>query len=415
MAKSSGDRRRSARLLIRVEDGAFASRLLERETSPGVRVRVLGVLRWQRALDQQLKPFLKRPIARLDPEVRAALRMGCFEMHHLGVPAAVATDSMIRLTRKMGKSSAAGMVNAVLRRAAAGEDLAARPDLRWSHPEWLWLRWAESFGEDSAQSAMAAAQEPAPPWVWFVHDQSESRLDDGNVVLEPHPWCPETWTASAGRPALMEKIEQGGVVVQDPSSQMVARIAARVVDGTGRTADLCAAPGGKTALLRKLGCWDLLVAGDVSPAKAMRLARRLGEVAVVVGDAGRPGLRPGAWNLVLLDAPCSGTGTFRRHPELKWRLTPESIAEAARHQRPMIAAALDLLSPGGVLVYATCSVEAEENEAHFLDVPEGFERARLEAHLPAGLPWSETPAGGVRILPHEHGDGFTVHALRRIK
>ena len=116
---------------------------------------------------------------------------------------------------------------------------------------------------------------------------------------------------------------------------------------------------------------------------------------------------------MLLDAPCSGTGTFRRHPELKWRLTPESIADAAAHQRPMIDAALDLLAPGGVLVYATCSVEPEENEAHFRDVPEGFEHRFLEDLLPAGMPWTETDAGGVRILPHEDGDGFTVHAWTR--
>ncbi len=413
MAKSSGDRRRSARLLIRVEDGAFASRLLDTETSPGVRVRVLGVLRWQRTLDHRLRPFLKLPIPRLDPEVRAALRIGCFEIHHLGVPAPVATDSMIRLTRKMGKSSAAGMVNAVLRRAAADADPAPHPDLRWSHPEWVWRRWSGCFGAEAAEGAMAAAQEPAPAWVWFVRDRSESLLDHENLVLRSHPWCPETWTASDGGPDLIERIKRGDAVVQDPSSQVVARIAVGVTHGAGRAADLCAAPGGKTALLRKLGCWDLLVAGDLSPSKSVRLARRLGLTAVVAADAGRPALRPGAWDLVLLDAPCSGTGTFRRHPELKWRLTPESIAAAAAHQRPMIDAALDLLAPGGVLVYATCSVEPEENEAHFRDLPEGFEHRFLEDLLPAAMPWTGTDAGGVRILPHRDGDGFTVHSVRR--
>lgn len=375
---------------------------------------MMGVLRWQRSIDHLLEPFLKRPITRLDAEVRAVLRMGCFEVHQLGVPGPVATDSMVRLTRRMGKSSAAGMVNAVLRRAAVG-DLATSPDLRRSHPEWLWRRWSASFGDDAAEGAMAAAQEPAPPWVWFVHNPSVGSFEEGRVVLEPHPWCPETWTTSEGRPELMGRVELGGVVVQDPSSQMVARIAIEAADGRGRAADLCAAPGGKTALIRKLGRWDLLVACDVSLPKVFRLARRLDGVSVVVGDAARPALDPGAWDLVFVDAPCSGTGTFRRHPELKWRLTTEAIAEAAAHQSPMIEAALDLLAPGGILVYATCSIEPEENEAHFQGVPEGFERARLEDHLPAAMPWIETNAGGVRILPHEHGDGFTVHALRRRK
>lgn len=414
MASNSGDRDRAARLLIRLEDGAFASRLLERDASPGVRVRVLGVVRWQRALDEALKPFLKRPLARLDSEIRAILRLGCFEVQRLGVPAPVATDSMIRLTRRLGKSSAAGMVNAVLRRVGAGGGpVDGPPDLRWSHPEWVWRRWSEVFGVEAAERAMAAAQEPAPPWVWFFDEQAKIDLEAVGAAFEPHPWCPGAWTATEGRSKLMDQVRRGAAVVQDPSSQLVARIAVSVAGGSGRAADLCAAPGGKTALMRRLGRWSVLVAGDRSPAKAVRLGRRLEQVSVMVADAVRPALAAGAWDLVLLDAPCSGTGTFRRHPELKWRLTPEGIAEAAKHQRPMLDAAVDLLAPGGVLVYATCSVEPEENEGHFEDVPEGFDRVALDDHLPEGLPWAETDAGGFRILPHEFGDGFTVHALRR--
>jgi 16S rRNA (cytosine967-C5)-methyltransferase len=360
-----------------------------------------------------LQPFLKKPMARLDPEIRAVLRMGCFEVQQLGVPAPVATDAMIRLARLLGKSSAAGMVNAVLRRATAGDAVVTTPDLRWSHPEWLWRRWSGSFGAAAAEGAMAAAQDPAPPWVWFDQDRSMSDSETSGVVFEPHPWCPGARSAGDGRPELMERVRQGAAIVQDPSSQMVARIAVSVAGGSGRAADLCAAPGGKTALMRRLGDWEVLVASDLSLAKAVRLDRRLAAVAVVTGDAGRPALRPGAWDLVLLDAPCSGTGTFRRHPELKWRLTPEAIAGAAGNQRPMIRAALDLLAPGGALVYATCSVEPEENEAHFRDLATGFARVPLDDHLPAAMPWVETPAGGVRILPHVYGDGFTVHALRR--
>lgn len=413
MAKSSGDRLRAARLLIRVEDGAFASRLLERDASPGVRVRVLGVLRWQRALDEALAPFLKRPLDRLDPEVRVALRMGCFEVRHLGVPGPVATDEMIHLTRRLGKSSATGMVNAVLRRVVATEPAISPPDLRWSHPEWVWRRWEERFGAEPAEAAMAAAQEPASPWVWFVDDRSKADAEEAGVVLQPHVWCPEAWTATVGRPELMARIRRGVAVVQDPSSQMVARIAVSLADGTGRAADLCAAPGGKTALMRRLGRWSVLVAGDRSPAKTARLHRRLGGIPMVTADAVRPALADGAWDIVLLDAPCSGTGTFRRHPELKWRLDPGALGEAAKHQRPMIDAALGLLAPGGVLVYATCSVEPEENEDHFENLPDGFDRAAMDDHLSEGTPWIETSADGVRILPHEHGDGFTMHALRR--
>lgn len=372
------------------------------------------MLRWRRGLDGTLQPLVDRPLARLDPEVLTVLRLGCFEVRRLGVPAPVVTDAMIRLTRKLGKSSATGLVNAVLRRAGAASDrVDLPPDLKWSHPEWLWRRWRDAFGAEDAECAMAAAQEPAAPWVWFVADTSMVALEEAGVVLRPHPWCAGAWTADEGRSELMALVRRGGAVVQDPSSQLVARIAVSVSGGDGRAADLCAAPGGKTALMEALGGWRVLIAGDRSPAKAMRLRRRLGEVSVVAADAVRPVLADESWDLVLVDAPCSGTGTFRRHPELKWRLAPEAIAAAAAKQRPMIAAAAGLLAPGGVLLYATCSVEHEENEAHFEHVPEGLDRMDLDDHLPAGLPWIETEAGGVRILPHDFGDGFTMHTLRR--
>ncbi len=415
MVSSSGDRHRAARLLIRVDGGAFASRLLESDASAGVRVRVLGVLRWRRALDVRLQPFLKKSLDRLDAEIRAALRLGVFEALHLGVPAPVATDAAVRLTRELRKASAAGMVNAVLRRAVAVdvETDASAPDLRWSHPEWLWRRWSAAFGAEAAASAMEAAQEPAPPWVWFVADDEKVAFEKTGAVCRPHPWCPGAWSADEGRSELMALVRQGGAVVQDPSSQLVARVAVSASGGSGWAADLCAAPGGKTALMQALGDWNVLVAGDRSPAKALRLSRRLDRVSVMVADAIRPALARRAWDLVLLDAPCSGTGTFRRHPELKWRLDPEAIARAAEQQRPMIGPAVELLAPDGVLVYATCSVESEENEAHFNQPPDGFEGVELGKHLPEGTPWSETGAGGARILPHEYGDGFTVHAVRR--
>lgn len=342
------------------------------------------------------------------------LRLGCFEASQLGVPAAVATDGMVRLTRKLGKSSASGMVNAVLRKAVRTDVLTgASPDLRWSHPEWLWRRWAGFFGAAAAERAMEAAQAPAAPWVWFADEDSRSRIEDAGVALEPHPWCPGAWTAGEGRPELMKAVRQGRANVQDPSSQLVARLAVSLTGGTGCAADLCAAPGGKSSLIRALGRWRVFVAGDNNPPKVGRLARRLGPVPLVVADAGRPALTGGSWDLVLLDAPCSGTGTLRRHPELKWRLSSETISGAAGRQRSMIEAGGELLASGGTLVYATCSVEPEENEAHFQIVPDGFEMAPLEDQLPDGLPWIETGSGGVRILPHEFGDGFTVHALRR--
>ncbi len=415
MANGSDDRRRAARLLIRVEDGAFASRLLAAGSSPGVRARVLGVLRWRRAIDHVLKAWSKRPLDRLDPEILVVLRLGLFDIRWLGVPAPVATDAAVRLARRLGKSSAAGLVNAVLRRAASSSRPdSGPPDLEWSHPAWLWQRWRDAFGAEAAASAMAAAQRPAPPWVWFADAAQRNGLARSGTVLEAHPWCPETWTVAGEPPAVMDQVAAGRVFVQDPSSQLVARLAVAAGSGRGRAVDLCAAPGGKTALLDSLGSWQPLVAADLSPTKAVRLGRRVDTPLIVACDAARPPFVRQRWDLVLLDAPCSGTGTFRRHPELKWRLAPDAIAAAADRQRPLVAAAIGLLAAGGVLVYATCSLEPEENEALLDELPDHMEVLDLTEHLPPGLPWIATVAGGVRILPHEWGDGFTIHALRRL-
>jgi 16S rRNA (cytosine967-C5)-methyltransferase len=249
--------------------------------------------------------------------------------------------------------------------------------------------------------------------VWFDSPESRTAVESSSIDLQSHPWCPGAWTTTASTSELLRRVADGGVVIQDPSSQIVARIADHAAAGRRHAVDLCAAPGGKTALLRRLGDWNLLVAAELNPAKAGRLRGRLKQTPVIVGDASRPPLERDTWDLVLLDAPCSGSGTFRRHPELKWRLTSRSITESAHLQRPMIEACFGLLAPGGVLVYATCSVEPEENEAHFNELPAGHELVPPDPLLPAGLPWIDTKAGGARILPHEHGDGFTVHLLRR--
>ena len=143
------------------------------------------------------------------------------------------------------------------------------------------------------------------------------------------------------------------------------------------------------------------------------LLERMDATVVVAADATQAPFAAGAWDLVLLDAPCTGTGTFRRHPELKWRLRPEAVEEMAARQRRLFLAGLEMVAPGGVLLYATCSVEPEENEEVVADLPSGIEIEALEPYLPEGVPSTATAAGGIRILPNPDGDGFTMHALRR--
>jgi len=406
-------------MLMRVEDGAFSSRLLSAGAEPAARVRVLEVLRSMRALDAVLQPHCRRNLGKLDPEVRATMRIGLVETVRLDFPPALATDGAVRLVRRLGRSSASSMVNAVLRRATASwqETLANSPiDVRLSHPEWLYLRWVEAFGEVAAESAMASAQEPAVTWVWFLDDAARSELRDRGVALESHPWCPGALKALVDAGKLIEIVSGGRAYAQDPSSQLVAHVARSLAPTEGRFLDLCAAPGGKTALVLRLRAWNRAVAADlrVNRARLMRpLIERVGGCAIVAADALNPPLGGGGWDLVLLDAPCTGTGTFRRHPELKWRLDPGSILELVIKQRDLLATAVGLVAEGGALLYTTCSIEAEENEGVVKDLPSGFEIENLVPHLPPGTPWIPTSAGGIRILPNPDGDGFTLHAIRR--
>lgn len=415
----SADRLTAARLLVRIEDGAFSSRLLSAGAEPAVRVRVLEVLRSMRALDEALRCHSRRKLAKLDPEVRTALRIGLVEAMRLDFPPALATDGAVRLVRRLGRSSASSLVNAVLRKATAEwqETLAESSiDVRLSHPEWLYHRWAEAFGQQAAEAAMASAQEPAVTWAWFLDDNVRLDLRDRGVMLESHPWCPGAWKAPQDVGSLIEVVGSGDAYAQDPSSQLVAHIAKSLARPGDRFVDLCAAPGGKTALILRLDDWGGGVAADlrIGRARLMRpLFERAGECAAVVADALRPPFTEGGWDLVVLDAPCTGTGTFRRHPELKWRLAPESIDQLAQKQRQMIAAVLGLVATGGALLYTTCSIEPEENEELFAEPPDGFVVEDLEKHLAAGVPAIPTSAGGIRILPNPDGDGFTMHAIRK--
>ena len=418
--KLSVDRLTAARLLMRVEEGAFSSRLLAGGgVAPAARVRVLETLRWLRALDAILNLRCRRDLKSLDPEVRASLRIGLVEVVRLGLPPALATDGAVHLTRRLGKTSASGMVNAVLRKAGAEwrETLAKSTiDVQLSHPWWLYSRWVDNFGKEAAEKCMAASQERAVTWAWFFGAVGLEELRRDGVVLDVHPWCPNAWSAPGDAPRLVEAVKGGSAYAQDPSSQLVANVAAAVA-GDGKTVlDLCAAPGGKSALMLHLAQWGRAAAADLQPTRA-RLMRatleRAGDCAVIAADARHPPFVAGGWDLVLLDAPCTGTGTFRRHPELKWRLRRQSVADLAAKQRQLLMSGLELVAAGGVLLYATCSVEPEENEGVVADLPNGFRHEDLGPLLPEGVPWIPTPTVGARILPDPNGDGFTMHAVRR--
>jgi len=402
-------------IVARVESrGAHAARLLG-GAAPLTRELVLGALRWQLTLDFLLAPHLRTSLAALDPAVRGALRVGLFEALRLDTPVPIAVAEAVRVARALAPR-AAGLVNAVLRRAVTAPwpdpaDESAPLATRFSHPAWLLRRWSRLLGDDALRRTLAANQ-TAAPLALLAAATDVTGLERAGCRLEPHPWVEGVLLVRQGTAAAVAALEAGAAYAMDPTAVLVARCLP-VVDGP--VVDLTAAPGGKSLVLAHERRLSRSVAGDRHVGRVAMMRRTLRGApagpAVFVGDAARPPLRPGAFAGVLLDAPCSGTGTLRRHPEIRWRLDAAQIDRLAAVQRELAAAACDLLAPGGVLLYATCSLEAEENEAvvrglHLVPVP-------LGDLLPSVVPRIVLPGGGVLLPPTEWGDGFTVHALRR--
>ena len=381
---------------------------------------LLGTLRKRGAIDHALAVLSDRPLAGLSPDVRAALRLGAHQLLHLRVPRHAAVSESVELVR-IGRPRAAGYVNAVLRRLArdgapAELDPAAEPR-RWltttgSLPEWLADRWLERLGPQAAVSRARALLEE-PPVFFRLNPRVEDALARADAAgLAPIPaTVPGAWEATAGRISDLARL--GVVYPQDQGSQLVAHLSAV----RGLVLDACAAPGGKATLLADLlGRTGRVVAAESSPRRLRTLAglvRRWGAANVFVAgaDALHPPFR-GPFDGVLLDAPCSGLGTVARHPDIRWRLRAKDLPRLAERQSALLASLLPLVRPGGLLVYAVCSVEPEENE--------GVIRPFLAAHpelTPEALPsWAAPFADGpfLRMRPETHpGDAFFAARLRR--
>jgi 16S rRNA (cytosine967-C5)-methyltransferase len=353
----------------------------------------LGVLRWQRLLDFLLQQHLDRAPERLDLEVLLALRLGLYQLRFLErVPAHAAVSESVELVKRAKKYSAASLVNAVLRRAvpqakisgSALEKLlpACSPTERLailnSHPTWLVERWMTAFGRERTVALLEANNRP-PRLCCAILDASENRPQTGhepeniaqslrNAGLEVSPgrWLRSALTISGGNPTTVVAFQQGQISFQDEASQMVAHL----VDAQpGRTVlDLCAAPGGKTILLaRMVGTRGQVIATDLHEHRLRSTREQLtrthtSNVRLLALDASRPVPFAQRFDHILVDAPCSGTGTLARNPEIRWRLKPEDLGASHRQQVAMLRNAVSVLSPGGRLVYSTCSLEAEENE-----------------------------------------------------
>lgn len=336
--------------MLHVEGGGHSDDLLRRHTrSLGSRDAALayeialGVLRRQAQLDFLIRHFSGRDPARLDAEVRAALRMGLYQILFLDrVPAHAAVNESVALVRRARKTSAAGLVNAVLRKAATEQPPWPDRATELAMPAWLLERWDRFYGAEVAEKIARAALETPATWVRLA-----DRPPPEGVAVEPSD-VPGAFRLLSGDPA--------GLRIQDISSQAVVPL----LDlRAGLTfLDVCAAPGNKTAQALEYGV--RAVACDLSLSRLAPL-KELG-CPLVVLDATRPLPFRRRFDRILLDVPCSGTGTLARNPEIKWRLRPEDLFGFHDRQVLMLRHALELLAPGGVLVYSTCSLEPEENE-----------------------------------------------------
>ena len=446
---AAGPSARSARalalgILLRVErDGAHAAPLLDArcvELPPRdrdlLRALVKRTLRGAIRLDHVLARHLDRPADRLDPAVRSALRLGAAQLLLMDrIPKHAAVAGTVEAV-KGTSPKAAGLVNAVLRRVAAEEErpgqvvlpdgtpLCLRLALEFSHPEWLVRRWLLDLGEEGARAALAADQADAP--VDLLADPRlgptmaiRARLAADGVETEPSPWAPLALTVVSGEVARHPLVRSGALAVVDAAAQAMVEALPRAEI----LVDLTAAPGGKCRTCLARGIARRVVALEKAAFRAARLSANLdasgrrGEVLVVRADAGRPPLPQGRFESVLLDAPCSGTGTLRKSPEIRLRLREADLVASAAVQRRLLAAGLRLLAPGGTLAYMTCSLEPEENERvveSVLAEGAGFESVPPDpARLPAPLAACLRPSGLLRVPPGATNDGFSLLLVRR--
>jgi 16S rRNA (cytosine967-C5)-methyltransferase len=427
-----------ADLALRAELGRSALGSLDRALATEL---VYGTLRWRGRIDHLLSHVLARDLGKLEPRVAIVLRLGAYQLlFSEQIPAITAVDQAVHCARAGGLERATGLVNAVLRRLAAeaGEiplpTLASDPVGHLTHalsiPGWIAERWIDLFGAGEA-AALASASNAVPSHTLRANRTRTRRslllreLRERFPDATPCRYAPDGIVLGRrGNPGRDPAFLEGRCTIQDEASQLIVDL---LDPRPGeRILDVCAAPGTKTtAIAERLGSSGEVLALDRNPrrlALVSRDARRLGLgiVRVQKADATRPLLgvaRAGSFDRVLVDPPCSGLGTLRRNPDARWRIRPTDPLRLAAIQRSILEQAAAALRPGGTLVYSTCTLLPEENEA----VVEDFLRNRPEFRLGGPEDFSEAtrpladPRGWFRALPQRHEmDGFVAARLERM-
>lgn len=424
-------------ILLRVErHSAYASELLHSRRYEELSTAdhglctelVMGVLRWRSALDTAIEEFASQPLAKLDLEVLVALRLGAYQLDWLErVPARAAIYESVELVKRARKRSAAGFVNALLRKLAA-ESGALRPTASphdvtarslataYAHPEWLVERWIGQYGTEQASRICVHDQQVPVTAIRLRAPGAEEELGEAGIELTPGAFLACARRVARGDVTRTPAFREGRVAIQDEASQLVAALVGR----GQRILDCCAAPGGKTSVLADCNPDSQIIAADLHPQRARLLRRLVRADNVHVIAAGAEQLPvAGEFDRVLADVPCSGTGTLARNPEIKWRLRPEDLADLHVRQLAIGRSAVAHLVAGGRLVYSTCSLEREENQAVVEELQATIPgirlldcRSELQALQQSGeLTWqnldSITDGPFLRTLPGVHPcDGF---------
>jgi len=401
---------------------------------------VMGVQRWRSRLDQAITSLSSQKLAKLDAEVLESLRLAAYQIGFLArIPAHAAVNDAVELVKRKKKKSAAPFVNAVLRRLLAKEDFVLShvshkkanvghplmspgsktvPELAalYAHPPWMVERWAASYGMEHAERICAYGQQVPPTAIHLADPGVEAELTAGGIQLAPGRLLRSARIATGGDITKTKAFAEGRMQIQDEGSQLIAMLV-----GRGECLlDCCAAPGGKTAILAERNPQSAILATELHEHRAREMKRRLvghPNVQVITADVTK--LHVSAdFDRVLADVPCSGTGTLARNPEIKWRLTASDLADLHQRQVAILRGALSKLRLGGRLVYSTCSLEPEENEAvvdevidrsqfRLVDLAEELEALRREGSLVISGFKEMIDGRFLRILPGTFGtDGF---------
>ncbi|MBN1337080.1 MAG: methyltransferase domain-containing protein [Deltaproteobacteria bacterium] len=408
----SPGRRAALDALLAVESGAFAEEALARTAPERGSDRALawnvvrGVLRQQRALDAMLGPLAHRPLHRLEPVVREVLRIGLWEILSHTAPPRAAVHEAVTLCREAGAPRAAGLVNAVLRRHAEAPTPSDRDAL--SHPDWILDRWEARYGSEATAAWARRSNEPAPLALVARDPRLPGALADAGLEVREARAngraVPDVlWIGGAPGPVTeLPGWREGWFWVQDPAAVAVADLVP--VPAGLRVLDACAAPGGKAFRLAARGARVLAVDLDAHRlARVAEGATRLGlsvDLRVHDWEDGPPDDLVESFDAVLVDAPCSGLGTMRRHPEIRWRRSPEDLTRNAARQGAILRAAARCLARRGCLVYAVCSPEPEEG-------------AEVVAAFLADHPFLAIEAAWTSAPPQDDEDAF--QAVRMVR